>query len=170
MILSVADAANAPPALVLNENVATLEALPATRSIDAMANVGLVTLSPIWAFVRVCNGHPLASNVDVLTLESEKASAPAFLNPAIVHTTASVGDAGAAAVDRFSSSTPEDGLKAAQTVPVDGLRLEQEGGAAVALRNVKRKPVMDMNLKAAEFRAGAATKNSINATSVVAAT
>ena len=45
MILSEADdAANAPPALVVNENVATLEALAATRSVDAMANVGLVTV------------------------------------------------------------------------------------------------------------------------------
>ena len=118
----------------------------------------------------VCNGPPPASNVDTLTLKAAAAAAAAFVNPATVHTTAAVGDAGAAAAERFSSSTPEDGLKVAQTVPVDGLRLEQEGGAAVALRNVKRKPVMDMNLKAAEFRAGAATKNSINATSVVAAT
>ena len=40
--------ANAPPALVVNENVATLEVLAATRSVDAMVNVCGVTLSPIW--------------------------------------------------------------------------------------------------------------------------
>ena len=48
MILSLVDAANAPPALVVNENVATLEVLAATRSVDSMVNVVLVTLSPIW--------------------------------------------------------------------------------------------------------------------------
>ena len=72
------------------------------------------------------------------------------MNPAIVHTTAAVGDAGAAAVDRFSSSAPVDGVKTADTVTVDGLRLEQEGGAAVALRAEKRKPATDMSLKAVE--------------------
>ena len=117
----------------------------------------------------VCNGQPPASNVDTLTLAAAAAAA-AFVNPATVHTTAAVGDAGAAAVDRFSSSTPEDGVKAADTDPVDGLRLEQEGGAAVELRAEKRKPVMDMSLKAVEFRAGAATKDNVNATPVVAAT
>ena len=117
----------------------------------------------------VCNGPPPASNVDTLTLAAAAAAA-AFVNPAIVHTTAAVGDAGAAAVDRFSSSTPEDGVKAADTVAFEGLRLEQEGGAAVALKAEKRKPAMDMSLKAVEFRAGAATKDSVNATPVVAAT
>jgi len=118
MILSVA-AANAPPALVVNENVAALKALAATRSIDDTVNVGLVTLSPIWPFGCVCNGHPSASNVDTLTLESEKAAAAAFVNRATVHTTATVGDAGAAAMDRFSSSTPEDGVRTADTVAFD---------------------------------------------------
>ena len=115
----------------------------------------------------VCNGPPPASNVDTLTLAAAAAAA-ALVKPATVHTTAAVGDAGAAAVDRFSSSTPEDGMKAADTVPVDGLRLEQEGGAAVTLRAKKRKPVMDMSLKAVKFRAGAATNDSVNATPVVA--
>ena len=44
MILSAADAASAPPALVVNENVATLEVFAATRSVDAMVNVCGVTL------------------------------------------------------------------------------------------------------------------------------
>ena len=48
MILWVSVAANAPPALVVNESVAALEALAATRSVNAMLNAGLVTLSPIW--------------------------------------------------------------------------------------------------------------------------
>ena len=46
--------------------------------------------------------------------------------------------------------------------------MEQEGGAAVALKAEKRKPVMDMSLKEVEFRAGAATNDSVNATPVVA--
>jgi hypothetical protein len=116
-----------------------------------------------------CNGPPPASNVDTLTLVAAAAAAT-FVNPAIVHTTAAVGDAGAAAVDRFSSSTPVDGVKAADTVTFEGLRLEQEGGAAVALRAEKRKPATDMSLKAVELRAGAATKDSVSATPVVAAT
>ncbi len=38
----------APPALVVNENVAEMGVLDATRLGPAMANVGLSTLSPIW--------------------------------------------------------------------------------------------------------------------------
>ncbi len=60
--------------------------------------------------------------------------------------------------------------KTADMVPVDGLRLEQETGALVILKDEKRKPVMDMSLKAAEFRAGAAAKDNVNSTSVMAAT
>ncbi len=118
-------------------------------------------------FGCVCNGHPSASNVDTITLAAAAAAA-AFVNPATVHTTAAVGNAGAAAVDRFSSSRPEDGVKVADTVPEDGIRLEQEAFAVVALRAEKRRPVMDMRLKAVEFRAGAANKDNVNATPVVA--
>jgi hypothetical protein len=117
----------------------------------------------------VCNGPPPASNVDTLTLAAAAAAA-AFVKPATVHATAAVGDAGAAAADRLSSSTPEDGMKAADTVAFDGLRPEQEAGAAAALKAEKRKPATDMSLKAVELRAGAATKDSVNATPVVAAT
>ena len=115
----------------------------------------------------VCNGHPSASNVDVITLAAAEAAA-AFVNPATVHTTAAVGAAGAAAADRLSSSTPKEGVKTADTVTVDGLRLEQEAVAVVALKAEKRKPAMDMRLKAVELRAGAATKDIASATPVVA--
>ena len=117
-------------------------------------------------FGCVCNGHPPASNVDTLT-PAAAAAAAAFVNPATVHTTAAVGDAGAAAVDRFSSSTPEEEVKAADTVTADGLRLEQEGGAAIALKAEKRKPAMDMSLKAEEFSARAATNDRTIATLAV---
>ena len=89
------------------------------------------------------------------------------MNPATVHTIAAVGNAGAAAVDRFSSSTPEEEVKAADTVTVGGVRLEHEGGAAVALKAEKRKPAMDMSLKAEELKEGAATKDNVIATPVV---
>ncbi len=117
----------------------------------------------------VCNGPPPASNVDTLTLAVAKTST-AFMNPATKHTTAAVGDVGAAAVDRFSSSTPVDGVKAADTVAFDGLRLEQEGGSAAALKAEKRKPATDTSLKAVELRAGAATKDNVNVTPDVAVT
>ncbi len=109
----------------------------------------------------VCNGPPLASNVDTLKLADATAAA-AFVNPATVHTTAAGGDAGAAAVDRFSSSTPVDGVKAADTDPVDGLRLKQEGGAVVELRAEKRKPVMDMSLKAFALCAAATANDTVS--------
>ena len=47
MLLGEAVALIAPPNDVVNENVAALEALAATRSVNAMLNAGLVTLSPI---------------------------------------------------------------------------------------------------------------------------
>ena len=51
---------NAPPALVVNENMAALEALAATQSVYAIVKVGLVTLSPIWPDATVV-GLSLAS-------------------------------------------------------------------------------------------------------------
>ncbi len=79
MILSVGDAASAPPALVVNENVAALEVLAATRSVDAMANVGLVTLFPICPdSMRV--GLTLASAV--VWMETEVA--PAVTAPMVI--------------------------------------------------------------------------------------
>ena len=48
MVLREAASLIAPPNDVVNENVAALEALAATRSVEIMLNAGLVTLSPIW--------------------------------------------------------------------------------------------------------------------------
>ena len=47
MVLREAASLIAPPNDVVNENVAALEALAATRSVEIMLNAGLVTLSPI---------------------------------------------------------------------------------------------------------------------------
>lgn len=93
-----------------------------------------------------------------------------FLNPATVHTIAVVDDVGVAAADRLNNSMPEDGTKATATVTVDGLRLEQETGSAVALKSRKRKPATDISLKADEATAEAATNVTVNTTLVVSAT
>ena len=87
MILSLADAANAPPALVVNENVATLEALAATRSVDVMVNVGLVTLLPIWPDALVV-GLALASVVVCMEIEVAPANATPMVSPVSVTVTA----------------------------------------------------------------------------------
>ena len=60
MVLTDAPAAMAPPNDGVNENVAALEALAATRSVNAMLNAGLVTLSPIAPDATV-DGLALAS-------------------------------------------------------------------------------------------------------------
>ena len=101
----------------------------------------------------------------MLTLAAAAAAA-AFVNPATVHTIAAVGDTGAAAVDRFSSSTPEDGVKAADTVTFDGLRLEHEAGADAALNAKNLSPLTDMSIIVAELSEGFATKYTISATLV----
>ena len=87
MILSAADAASAPPALVVNENVATLDALAATRSVDVMVNVGLVTLSPIWPDAMVV-GLALASAVVCMEIEVAPANTTPMVSPVSVTVTA----------------------------------------------------------------------------------
>ena len=85
--MSAADAASAPPALVVNENVATLEALAATRSVDVMVNVGLVTLSPIWPDAMVV-GLALASAVVCMEIEVAPANTTPMVSPVSVTVTA----------------------------------------------------------------------------------
>ena len=78
MILSVVDAANAPPALVVNENVAAAPVLPASLCVCTMVNVGLVTLSPIRPESMVV-GLALASAVVLIEIEV----APEFSGPMV---------------------------------------------------------------------------------------
>ena len=85
--MSLADAASAPPGLVVNENVATLEVLAATRSVDVMANVGLVTLSPIWPDAMVV-GLALASALVWMEIELAPAAAGPMVSPLSVTVTA----------------------------------------------------------------------------------
>ena len=131
MILSVADAANAPPALVVNENVAALEALAATRSVDAMANVGLVTLSPIWPdAMRV--GLALASAVVWMEIELAPANTTPMVSPLSVMVTA-VLTAMDEAVSVSTMAVAVGATLVAVTVP--------PLIAAVGLGDVAKKPV-----------------------------
>ena len=82
-----ADAANAPPALVVNDSVAALEALAASRSVCATANVGLVTLSPIWPDAMVV-GLALASAVVWMEIELAPAVTAPMVSPLSVTVTA----------------------------------------------------------------------------------
>ena len=82
-----ADAANAPPALVVNDSVAALEALAASRSVCATANVGLVTLSPIWPDA-MSSGLALASAVVWMEIELAPAAAAPMVSPLSVMVTA----------------------------------------------------------------------------------
>jgi len=72
--------AREPPALVVKEIVATLEALPATRSVDDTASVGLVTLSPIWPDAMSV-GLALASAVVWIEIELAPAATAPMVSP-----------------------------------------------------------------------------------------
>ena len=100
---------------------------------------------PLPAAGSVCSGDPPASNVDTLT-PVVAAAAPAFVNPEIEHTIGVVGDAEAAAADKLSSSTPDCSIMVAVTATLGGLRLEQLGAAALALKAEKRRPVIEIVL------------------------
>ena len=85
-----------------------------------------------------------------------------FLNPETVHTIAADGKAGEAASERFNSRTPEDGVKTAETLADDGLRLEQETDAVEEFKLWNVKPVTDTSLNADEFIEGAAKKETVS--------
>jgi hypothetical protein len=90
-----------------------------------------------------------------------------FSNPDTVHTIAANGDAGTAGTDKFSSSTPADGMKIAEMLADDGYkRLEQETSAVEAFKLWNVKPVIETILKAVEFIEGATKKDAVNATLV----
>ncbi len=94
------------------------------------------------------------------------AAAPAFVNPETEHTIGVVGDAGAAAVDRLSSSTPDCSIMMAVITTLDGLRLAQLVAAALPLKTEKRRPATDMVLKEAEANEGAAMNDTVAVTLV----
>ncbi len=132
MILSLVDAANAPPALVLNENVATLEAWLDNRFVCVIVNVGLVTLSPIWPDAMVV-GLALASAVVRMEIEV----APAFTAPMVSPLSVMVTTVLTAIVDEPSRvSTMAVGV-GATLVAVTLLPLI----AAVGVGDVAKKPL-----------------------------
>ena len=97
------------------------------------------------------------------------AAAPAFVNPEIEHKIGVVGDAGAAAADKLSSSTPDCRVMMAVTATLGGLRLEQLGAAALALKVEKRRPVIEIVLKGAVANEAAAMNDALAVTLVAPA-
>ena len=118
----------------------------------------------------VCNGHPLSSKVDKLTLAEAAPVVAALVSPATVQTIVAVGDAGAAAVDMVSSNVPENGLNAADTVTFDGLMLKQDGAPAVTLKAAKRKPETETSFIEAELISGVTTNDTVKIVRLEAAT
>ena len=87
MILSAADAANAPPALVVNENVAALEVFADNRFVCAIVNMGLVTVLPIWPDEMVVE-LALVSAVVLMEIEGAPAVTAPMVSPLSVMVTA----------------------------------------------------------------------------------
>jgi hypothetical protein len=106
--------------------------------------------------------------VDTLT-PAVAAAAPAFVNPESKHKIGVVGDAGAAAADKLSSSTPDWGVMLAVTATLGGLRLEQLGAAALALKAEKRRPVTEIVLKGVAANEAAAMNDALAVTLVAPA-
>ena len=131
MILSAADAANAPPALVVKENVATLEALPASRSVDDTANVGLVTLSPIWPDAMSV-GLALASAVVWMEIELAPAATAPMVSPLSVTVTALLTAIGEPVMVSTMAVAVGAALVAVTDVPLI---------AAVGVADVAKKPL-----------------------------
>jgi hypothetical protein len=106
--------------------------------------------------------------VDTLT-PAVAAAAPAFVNPEIEHRIGVVADAGAAAADKLSSSTPDCSIMLAVTATLGGLRLEQLSAAALALKAEKRRPVTEIVVNAVVLYAAAAMNETLAVTWVVPA-
>ena len=102
--------------------------------------------------------------------KKERDDASARTNPVTVHTIASVGRAGITAVARLRASTPRDDVNEADTLTLDGLRLEQVGASALVSKPLKRNPLTDIVLKECELIAAAVLKDTVKTTLVVFAT
>ena len=115
-------------------------------------------------FDCVCNGQPVSLKIEIRTLSEAAPGVAAFVKPSTVHTMTAGVDAGAAADDRLSSRTPDDEVKAATTVAGDGLMLEQEGAAAVALKLEKYNPETDITLIEIAFSVAGAMNDIVKIT------
>jgi len=122
---------NAPPALVVNENVATLEVLPASRCADAIWNVGLDTLSPIWPDAMVV-GLALASAVVWMEILISPAVAAPMVSPVSVMVTAVLTAIGEPISVSTMAVAVGGALVAATKVPLI---------AAVGVGDVAKKPL-----------------------------
>jgi len=152
--------------------VTSTEALPARRSDEAMTNDTDLTCPKIAGNSTppcVCNGNPPASNVETLAL-AVAAEPYEFVKPAIEHTTGINGAVGAAALDRLSSSTPDDSVILADTTTLDEFMLEQKGAAELALKAEKRRPVREIDLKGTVANEAATMKDTLSVTLAAAAT
>ena len=154
----------------VKERVTSTEALPAMRWDEAMTNDTDLTCPKIAENSIppcVCNGDPHASNVDTLAL-AVTVETYEFVKPAMEHTTGINGAVGAAALDRFSSSTPDGSVILADTTRLDEFMLEQMGAAALALKAEKRRPVSEIVLKGTLASEAATMKVTLTVTLVAA--
>ena len=131
MVLREAAPLIAPPNDGVNENVAALEALPATRSVCATANVGSVTLSPIWPDAMVV-GLALASAVVWMEIELAPAAAAPMVSPLSVMVTAVLTAIGEPVMVSTIAVAVGTALVAVTVVPLI---------AAVGVADVAKKPL-----------------------------
>ncbi len=83
--------------------------LPATRSVDEIAKDTECTCPEIAGNVNsscVCNGEPVVSNVEMLTL-AVATDIFEFVSPMIEHTIGIMGATGDTAIERFKISRPD---------------------------------------------------------------
>ena len=112
----------------------------------------------------VCIGEPVELNVETLTL-ADVEHAATLVNPAMMQTTWTVGDAGAAATDNCSSNMPDWVANVAITVTFDGLRLKHWGGVVELASNAANlRPMIEMVLMGADEKNAAAAKDTVAVT------
>ena len=131
ILLAAGNTANAPPALVVNENVAAAPVLPASLCVCTMVNVGLVTLSPIRPESMVV-GLALASAVVLIEIEVAPEFSGPMVSPLSVMVTAVL-----AAMDEAVSVSTMAVVVGATLVAVTPLPLI----AAVGMADVAKKPL-----------------------------
>ena len=115
----------------MNENVAKHKALAASRSVDAMLKVGLVTLSPIWPDAMVV-GLALASAVVWMEIELAPAAAAPMVSPLSVMVTAVLTAIGEPVMVSTMAVAVGAALVAVTDVPLI---------AAVGVADVAKKPL-----------------------------
>ncbi len=129
----------------VNASVMETDDLLATRSADAIDKDNDCTCPQIAGNINlfcICNGSPIASNVEMLTLACA-ADAFEFVSLVMEHTMGRRGAAACTAADRFSMSSPSGRVMLAVTSAREAM-LKQ---VALASAAAKRRPVIDTILK-----------------------